>query len=328
MQRTVATIFTLSLLILPLHAWGQASLESPAAGSFVSGLGDIHGWKCTAGNLTFTIDNGPPGLLIYGASRADTQGVCGKINNGFITQFNWNLAGNGPHTIRVYDNGVLFAQAGFSVTTLGTEYLTGQSATCNTSIAGQNVTLSWQQNQQNFVITGASGGGGGADLRDLLGRWRFVYTIISTFVNNYDFQRIVTTSTGVTGIVGINLDDGSPFAAARVKDLISEPFPFDFALLNPRTIICDFFAFNKTGRDTVAGIYVLTSKSGGTCGSIIGSPDPMTGTRISASAATEGKAAAVAGEDLKLEEAVGRAKSFTSPGISDEIIRELVDMLQ
>lgn len=49
------------------------------------------------------------------------------------------------------------------MTTLGAEFLTGQSATCNTSIAGQNVTLAWQQSQQNFVITGASGGGGGGE---------------------------------------------------------------------------------------------------------------------------------------------------------------------
>ncbi len=146
-------------LILAPPSYGQSSLETPGPGSFQSGLGYVVGWKCTAGNLTFTIDNGPPGLLIYGASRGDTQGVCGDSNNGFITQFNWNLVGNGQHTIRVFDNGVQFSQATFTVTTLGAEFLTGQSATCNTSLAGQNVTLTWQQNQQNFAITGASGGG-------------------------------------------------------------------------------------------------------------------------------------------------------------------------
>jgi hypothetical protein len=119
----------------------------------------VRGWKCTAGTLTFNVDNGPAAPLSYGSSRLDTQGVCGGGNNGFIAQENWNLVGTGQHTIRVFDNGVLFSQATFTVTTLGVQFLTGQSATCNTSLAGQDVTLAWQEDQQNFAIAGTSGGG-------------------------------------------------------------------------------------------------------------------------------------------------------------------------
>ena len=125
----------------------------------MSGLGYVGGWKCTAGTLTFTIDNGPSVPLSYGSSRADTQSVCGKVNTGSIAQINWNLAGNGSHTIRLYDNGVQFAQATFTVTTLGTEFLTGQSGSTTLNFAGKSVTLTWQENQQNFVITSAASAG-------------------------------------------------------------------------------------------------------------------------------------------------------------------------
>ena len=135
----------------------QWNLESPIG--FVSGLGDIHGWKCdVVGNLTFTINDGPPGQLIYGASRGDTQGDCEDSDNGFITQFNWNLLPSGQYTIRVFDNGEQFAQSTFTVTTLGTEFLSGVASSCSTTIAGQDVTVTWQENLQNFVITATTGG--------------------------------------------------------------------------------------------------------------------------------------------------------------------------
>lgn len=158
MRRGFFAVLVSTCVLFPTLIHAQ-SLDTPGNGSFVSGIGYIRGWKCTAGSLTFTIDNGPPASLSYGAERGDTQGVCGDVNNGYVAQFNWNLLSNGQHTIRVFDNGVQFAQSTFTSTNLGSEFLTGQSATCNTGIAGKDVTLTWQQDQQNFVITGASGGG-------------------------------------------------------------------------------------------------------------------------------------------------------------------------
>jgi hypothetical protein len=141
--------------------FAQSLLESPVG--FVSGLGDIHGWKCdVVGKLTFIINNGisdgPPGQLIYGANRNDTQGICGDSDNGFITQFNWSLLPSGQYTIRVLDNGVQFAQSTFTVTRLGTEFVNGASSSCVARIDGQDVTLTWQENLQNFVITATTGG--------------------------------------------------------------------------------------------------------------------------------------------------------------------------
>jgi len=139
----------------PRPVWAQANLEIPANGSVQSGIGMVSGWKCTAGTLTFTIDNGPAAPLVYGVNRNDTQGVCGDSNNGFIAQWNWNLVGDGPHTLRAFDDGVQFASATFTVTTLGTEVLSGARgeyilpffADFNT-----DVVVLWQESAQNFVI--------------------------------------------------------------------------------------------------------------------------------------------------------------------------------
>jgi Matrixin len=128
-------------------------LENPPQGGFVSGISTISGWKCTAGTLTFTTDNGPPGVLSYGSSRGDTP--CSNINNGFVALWNWNINGAGQHTIRVFDDGVQFAQATFIVTTLGQEFLTGASgAYLLPNFAGHNVIVQWQESLQNFAIIG------------------------------------------------------------------------------------------------------------------------------------------------------------------------------
>src|SRR4051812_26587744 len=92
---------TLIVLVLgfsaPRAVWAQGTLENPAPGSFHSGIGHVTGWKCAAGTLTYNIDGGPAAPLSYGTSRTDTQGICGKVNTGFIAEINWNLAGDGIH---------------------------------------------------------------------------------------------------------------------------------------------------------------------------------------------------------------------------------------
>src|SRR5215468_3727102 len=107
----------------PRSLWAQGNLEIPASGSLQSGIGFIAGWRCKAGTLTFTIDDGPAAPLSYGISRGDTQSSGGgDINNGFIAEENWYFAGDGQHTIKVFDNGAQFAEATFTVTTLGQEF--------------------------------------------------------------------------------------------------------------------------------------------------------------------------------------------------------------
>ncbi|MDV7402977.1 hypothetical protein RZS08_66755, partial [Arthrospira platensis SPKY1] len=72
---------------------------------------------------------------------------------------NWNNPGDGVHTVRAFADGVEFAQAQFTVTTLGADFLRGVSgeySLTNFPEAGRNVTVRWSQPHQNFVIAGAN----------------------------------------------------------------------------------------------------------------------------------------------------------------------------
>ena len=61
----------------------------------------------------------------YGTERRDTTSVCGDSKNGFVLPFNWNLLGEGTHTVRAIADGVEFDSATFTVTTPGTGFLRG-----------------------------------------------------------------------------------------------------------------------------------------------------------------------------------------------------------
>ena len=92
----------------------------------------------------------------YGTIRTDTAPVCGDSDNGFGLLWNWNLLGAGQHTVRALVDGAELGRATVVVTTLGTEFargLSGQYRLVNFPTAGQAVTVEWQQEQQNFVIT-------------------------------------------------------------------------------------------------------------------------------------------------------------------------------
>lgn len=129
-------------------------LENPQQDGFVSGISVISGWVCSASRVDVEID-GVSTQAAYGTSRADTISTCGDANNGFGILFNWNLLANGPHTLVALADGVEFARAIFTVTSLGQEFLTGASGTCLVpNFVGHNVTLQWQENLQNFSIVG------------------------------------------------------------------------------------------------------------------------------------------------------------------------------
>ena len=64
--------FIVLTLIVAFPALLYAGLEVPAPNSFVSGSGFISGWKCNAGILTFTTDDGPTQSLASGISRPAT----------------------------------------------------------------------------------------------------------------------------------------------------------------------------------------------------------------------------------------------------------------
>ena len=133
-----------------------ARLENPSSGSFQSGIGLFSGWVCDALQVEIEMNGTTRLQAAYGTIRSDTTGVCGDDNNGFALLFNWNLLGDGTHTVRALADGVEFGRARFTVTTLGTEFLTGASGAYTLGDfphANQNVRIDWQQASQNFVIT-------------------------------------------------------------------------------------------------------------------------------------------------------------------------------
>ena len=132
------------------------ALENPGPASFQSGIGLLSGWVCAAAVVELEINGGARIAAAYGTARADTAAVCGDADNGFGLLFNWNLLGDGPHTVRALADGEEFGRATFTVTTLGVEFLQGmqgETAVVDFPSPGEAVRLIWQQANQNFVLT-------------------------------------------------------------------------------------------------------------------------------------------------------------------------------
>jgi PhoPQ-activated pathogenicity-related protein len=123
----------------PLSASTPAHLESPSPGSCESGIGLIRGWVCEATTVEVELDGGERWVAGYGTRR--------------------NRLGDGTHTLRAFADGLEFAAVTFNVTTLGQEYLQGAGGSYEVSnfpVSGQRVLLSWQESDQNFVISDSS----------------------------------------------------------------------------------------------------------------------------------------------------------------------------
>ena len=131
-------------------------LENPGPNSFQSGIGVISGWVCEGDEVEIEIGDTGRQLAAYGTERADTLDACGDTDNGFGLLFNWNLLGEGEHEVVAYVDDVELGRATVRVTTLGVEFLRGVEGDCMVEdfpMPGATVTLEWQQNSQNFVIT-------------------------------------------------------------------------------------------------------------------------------------------------------------------------------
>ena len=137
-----------------------AVLDSPSHGTTLSGLGFISGWKCDAGEITVRINDGGHIPMAEGQPRDDTRLRCGTTDNGFITQVNWALLGDGEYTAVAYDDGVEFARATFEVVTTGEEFLTGVTAQCHIPdfpAPGQDSRFEWNESTQHLELIRVDG---------------------------------------------------------------------------------------------------------------------------------------------------------------------------
>ena len=149
---------------------GEGYLENPGPNSFQSGIGVISGWVCEAELVEIEIETAQGDVhryeAAYGTERADTARrkdgtpLCGDTDNGFGVLFNWNLLGEGEHTVVALVDGEALGWATVRVTTVGEgeeeEFLRGAEGECvvkDFPSPGETVTLEWQQNSQNFVVT-------------------------------------------------------------------------------------------------------------------------------------------------------------------------------
>jgi hypothetical protein len=160
------------LLLYPQVTAAQGVLEIPQRNSFQSGIGNLSGWKCAAGKLTVSFDGGPSIPALYGSPREDTRAICGDADNGFLLLWNWHLLGEGRHTVQVFDDGVLFTSATFTVVTPGTEFLTQARASVTVPDfprTGETTTLRWQESTQSFVMVSRSP----VDVPNIAGRYQY-----------------------------------------------------------------------------------------------------------------------------------------------------------
>ncbi|MGE4095849.1 MAG: hypothetical protein AB7G75_33975, partial [Candidatus Binatia bacterium] len=151
--------FVTLTVLFPSFVQAQATLEDPAADSFQSGIGVIRGWACNANRVDIVFDDSETFQTAYGTSREDTRSVCGKSNTGFGLLYNWNLLGDGTHSVRALADGAEFARVTITVTTLGAEFLRSKAGTFplpDFPQAGTDLTIRWQESMQNFAIASVS----------------------------------------------------------------------------------------------------------------------------------------------------------------------------
>ena len=194
MSRFVVSLGLLAVVLTATPGW-SATLESPARGALLSGLGFISGWKCNARNITVRINGGAAIPVAMRQPRADTRSACsGATNNGFIAQMNWALLGDGEHSIIAYDNGVQFASATFEVVTLDEEFVEdaeGVFEMRNFPNQGDTATFEWNESTQHMELSDFSSRSTpepeNSGVAQFVGTWRFTNTIRT---QTYRFTRV------------------------------------------------------------------------------------------------------------------------------------------
>ena len=172
-----ADVSAFSLSTVGVTTRPRGVFENPGPDSPQSGVSVLSGWVCDADTveIEFETPGAEPQTWIpaTGTSRLDTAVACGPdtTDTGYGLLFNWNLLGDGHHTVRVLIDDVMLAERQITVTTLGEhpdqEFRRDLAATTDIPdfpSEGETTTLRWQTARQNFVIAHGDGGGGGQQL--------------------------------------------------------------------------------------------------------------------------------------------------------------------
>ena len=299
-----------------------ATLEIPGSGSTQSGIGVISGWKCDAnGQLTVRFNRGPSLPLIYGSERGDTRSVCGDSENGFVAIWNWGVLGDGRHTAVVYDNGIEFDRATFTVVTPGVDFLQGVSGSGTATLSnGQRVTLQWSEGSQSFVATDFTVPEDGgvpetSGLGQFLGTWRFTN---SHTTQTYQFPHVEPCRGDASEQC---LYDDTQVAVLTVAEVQG----YSYGLLHIDGNVCRGAFLYEPGGNTVQGHYGFGV---GSCDEdsvvrsiaedIVARRYPTTGTRI--------RQATSQAFSLEAEEEAAVTREETEE--MEAVIEELLDLMR
>ncbi len=151
------------------------SIDQPRPITVQNGLGMLTGWLCSADPVVLEIDGQPyhpaplpapvpppsPHVVGTGGSglpprAVDPHELCDDTATGFGLPVNWNLLGDGQHTLIAYLNGLEFARTVVDVATLGEEFVHDAHGTCsvpNFPLPDHSVSLVWQEAGQHFALS-------------------------------------------------------------------------------------------------------------------------------------------------------------------------------
>ena len=174
-------IWALSVLF-PGLVFAQTTLEIPAPGQILTGVGLVSGWSCRAGEIEVRLTEGEALQPVpSGSSRMDTANACQNEGlNGFSLLVNWNNLGEGTHTLTLYVDSEPVVSRQVTVVTLGEEFIRGLEKTVTLTQWPDwrtDVKIAWSEAKQNFEIVEIDHLDIPPDtspfLLQLLGRWYF-----------------------------------------------------------------------------------------------------------------------------------------------------------
>ncbi|MBI2784018.1 MAG: hypothetical protein HYX64_08105 [Gammaproteobacteria bacterium] len=309
-----------AFLLAPALAFAQGYLENPQPYATESGIGVVSGWHCTATDITVTIDGTSLGKSGSGTYRGDTAGVCGHTATGFSLLYNYNRLAPGPHTIRVYADGVLLEERPFnSVKSGGADFLTGVTKSVDVPdfpSAGSTARLTWSQAKQSFVVTHLSlPGTGTGQISDLYGLMtlNYAFDIAPTliFTDSVQFSSADLDSNQI--VVDFVIGDSTRFIACRVLNVDGYEFVCVASPVGPLVGDVDEFALNVSDAGFISGIYeyCLAGTSGSDCSrDLIAAPDgtvtgfvnrAAVGVEVAPIPSSDAVASSASKESLKLE---------------------------